>query len=109
MRNFLCTLLAVSLGAFAVPACLGADAGLKINPAEYFEEPGLNVMVFQDYYPEDHQSGITIIQHGTRVAANGDVRLEPAPGQWSPVPAVGERTIDREHNEIRVALGYPDP
>jgi hypothetical protein len=88
---------------------LVAQGGLNINRAEYFEEPGLNVMVFQDYYPEGHQSGLTIIQQGVRVAANGDMRLDPAPGQWSPVPAMGERNVDRARNEIRVSLGYPDP
>jgi endoglucanase len=32
-------------------------------------------MVFDDYYPGDHKSGLTIIQKGTRIAANGDMRL----------------------------------
>ena len=27
------------------------------------------------------------MQQGVRVAANGDLRLEPTPGQWSPMPA----------------------
>ena len=50
-----------------------------MNPA-IMKVQGLNVMVFDDFYPEGHQGGLTIIQHGTRVAANGDVRLEPTPG-----------------------------
>ena len=37
--------------------------------------PGLDVIVFDDYYPSGHQSGITIVQNGVRVAANGDIRL----------------------------------
>ena len=81
---------------------------LKINDEGYFETQGLNVMVFDDFYPEGHQGGLTIVQSGTRVAASGDVRLEPTPGQWSPVPKVGERHIDRVHNSISVELWYPD-
>ena len=50
---------------------------LQINEQEYFETPGLNVMVYHDYYPIGFQSGITIIQNGERVAANGDIRLYP--------------------------------
>lgn len=69
---------------------------------------GLNVMVFDDFYPEGHQGGVTIVQFGTRVAANGDVRLNPTPGQWSPVPKVGKRHIDKKDGIITVSLSYPD-
>ncbi|NCB09196.1 MAG: glycoside hydrolase, partial [Bacteroidia bacterium] len=81
---------------------------LVVNPDEYFEMPGLNVMVFYDIYPEGHQGGIGIIQNGTRVATNGDIRLEPTPGQWQPIPKVGQRQVFPENNEIRVACSYPD-
>ena len=81
---------------------------LKINESGYYELPGLNVMAFDDFYPEGHQGGITIVQFGKRVAANGDVRLEPTPGQWSPVPVIGEKSIDRKNGIIKVQLSYPD-
>jgi hypothetical protein len=81
---------------------------LKINDKNYFEMPGLNVMVFNDFYPEGHQGGITIIQHGVRVAANGDLRLEVSPGQWQPVPALEDKFIDTASNMITVILSYPD-
>ena len=58
----------------------------KINELEYFEKQGLSVLVFHNFYPEGKQGGIEIIQHDERVATNGDLRLEPAPGQWSRVP-----------------------
>jgi hypothetical protein len=64
---------------------LFSQQSLTINEKGYFEKPGLNVMVFSDYYPDGHQTGVTVIQHGLRVAANGDLRLETSPGQWSPV------------------------
>ena len=81
---------------------------LMINEDEYFEMPGLNVMVFYDIYPEGHQGAIGIILNGTRVATNGDIRLEPTPGQWQPIPKVGEREILRDNNEIRVECTFPD-
>jgi endoglucanase len=95
-------LLGVSLSVIA------ADTGLQINDQEYFEMPGLNVMVFHDFYPEGHQGGVTVIQHGDRIASNGDIRLESAPGQWQPIPKPGSRLIDNENNEIRISLAYPD-
>jgi hypothetical protein len=84
------------------------DDDLKLNDKGYYEMQGLNVMLFDDFYPEGHQGGLTIIQHGVRVAANGDLRLEQAPGQWSPVPAIGNRTVDKEKGIISVTLSYPD-
>ncbi len=92
---------------FLVTFSLSAQ-NLKINKDEYFEMPGLNVMVFYDIYPEGHQGAIGIIQNGTRVATNGDIRLEPTPGQWQPVPKVGEREILPKTNEIRVKCTFPD-
>jgi endoglucanase len=103
-RAALALLCAVS----ALPAAAGAQ-DLKINDKGYFARQGLNVMVFSDYYPEGHQTGITIVQHGTRVAANGDLRLEESPGQWSPMPAVGRRVVDPKTGTIGETLSYPDP
>ena len=70
---------------------------------------GLNVMLAHDFYPESHQGGVGVIQNGLRVATNGDLRLEPTPGQWQPVPKVGQRVVDREKQEISVRMEYPDP
>ncbi|MDT0650597.1 glycoside hydrolase family 9 protein [Autumnicola edwardsiae] len=80
-----------------------------INEQEYLEMRGANVMLAHDFYPESHQGGVGIIQNGIRVATNGDLRLEPTPGQWQPVPKVGERQVDRGNNEISVHMSYPDP
>jgi len=80
----------------------------QINDVGYFETASCNVMLFDDFYPEGHQGGLTIIQSGIRVAANGDIRLEPTPGQWSPIPHLERRNIDREHRTITVTLSYPD-
>ncbi|WP_203226882.1 glycoside hydrolase family 9 protein [Confluentibacter flavum] len=80
----------------------------KINNQEYLEMRGANVMLAHDFYPESHQGGVGIIQNGLRVATNGDLRLEPTPGQWQPVPKVGERKVDLGKQEISVHMEYPD-
>ncbi len=91
-----------------VPATAHAADEFKLNSAEYFERPGINVMYGQDYYPEGHQGGLSIIMHDERIASNGDVRLEASPGQWSPIPKPGKREVDAATQEIRVKLAYPD-
>ena len=63
-------------------------------------------MAFSDFYPEGHQGGVCVIMNGQRVATNGDIRMEPTPGQWQPVP----RQLNRkaEGNRIVTTLCYPD-
>ncbi len=89
-------------------SALSAAPNLKLNDLDYFETQGLNVTVFADIYPDGHQTGVTVIQHGLRVAANGDIRLEASPGQWSPVPAGGDKNVDREKQIVSQTLAYPD-
>lgn len=91
-------------------ATVQAKPNLQINDQNYFATQGLNVTVFADIYPDGHQTGVTVIQHGSRVAANGDLRLEASPGQWSPVPrGVGETVVDKKAQQISQTLSYPDP
>jgi endoglucanase len=84
------------------------DEKLTLNDQEYLELPGLNVMLAHDFYPEGHQGGVGVIQNGQRVATNGDLRLEPTPGQWQPQPAVGTRQVDEATGTISVHMAYPD-
>ncbi|MFN2299192.1 MAG: glycoside hydrolase family 9 protein [Anaerolineales bacterium] len=101
------------------------ETGLTINNQDYFEMPGLNVLVYHNTFSEGHQGGVEIIQHGERVATNGELRLSPTPGQWQPVPQIGDgyqhigvapqqiglkaRKVDRAANTISVSCHYPDP
>jgi endoglucanase len=91
-----------------IPAAAFAADDFRLNAQEYFERPGVNVMYGQDYYPEGHQGGLSIIMHDERIASNGDVRLEASPGQWSPIPKPGKRVANTATQEIRVALSFPD-
>jgi len=80
---------------------LGTETG-------YFTNQGVDVIAFEDIYPEGHQGGVTLLMHGERIATNGDVRFEPAPGQWQPVPKQLERHVDPERGQIVTRLRYPD-
>jgi len=75
---------------------------------EYFVDGGVNVMAFSDFYPEGHQSGVSLIMHGHRIATNGDIRFEQTPGQWQPVPKQNNRTIKGSDKAIITELAYPD-
>ncbi|MDF1573528.1 MAG: glycoside hydrolase, partial [Bacteroidales bacterium] len=81
---------------------------LQLNDKGYLHTQGLDVTFFSDFYPEGHQSGVTIIQHGSRVAANGDVRLEASPGQWSPIPKGEDVQADPQTGRLSKRLSYPD-
>jgi len=81
----------------------------KLNTASgYFQNKGVDVMAFDDIYPEGHQSGVSIIMHGNRIATNGDIRFEQTPGQWQPVPKQGKRDVNEAANTITTSLSFPD-
>jgi endoglucanase len=85
---------------------------LKLNDRDYFETRGLNVLVFSNWYDENFSdskiSGLEIIHHGVRTATNGDVRLNPTPEQWDPIPTFVERKVNKRNNSIEAFLTYPD-
>ena len=76
--------------------------------AGYFRNQGVDVMGFDDFYPEGHQSGVSVLMHGHRVATNGDIRFEQTPGQWQPVPKKMDRVLSEEDNTITTTLSFPD-
>lgn len=84
-------------------------AQLELTDAGYFSTPGLDVMLADDFYPEGHQGGVSILLNGHRLATNGDIRLEPTPGQWAPIPRLVERKVDAAKGEITAHYAYPDP
>ncbi len=83
-------------------------SALTITEDNYFDQPGLSVLVFNNNYPEGHQGGVEIILHDQRIATNGDLRLEPTPGQWDPLPEIGDRLLNRKQQQISVNGEYPD-
>ena len=108
MRARFRPLLAAPLLLLATARLEAQGRGFQLTSRDYFHRDGVDVMAFQDFYPDGHQGGVTVVQHGVRVAANGDVRLEPTPGQWSPIPQQDRREVRRESGEIVTTLSYPD-
>lgn len=122
-KNLLCISIFLLIGLLSFSQSLN-DKGLTITENGYFEMPGLNVLVFNNSYSEGHQGGVEIIQHGNRVVTNGNLRLSPSPGQWQPVPMLGEgfqkigcspqqiglmsRDVFVEKNLISLDCSYPD-
>ncbi|NMB06501.1 MAG: glycoside hydrolase [Bacteroidales bacterium] len=80
----------------------------QLGRSGYFQNRGVEVMAYDDIYPEGHQGGVSLIMHGNRVATNGDIRLEPTPGQWQPVPKQIRRDADIDANSITAYLIFPD-
>ncbi|MBR3793744.1 MAG: glycoside hydrolase family 9 protein, partial [Alistipes sp.] len=103
MKKLIYSLLASAALLFAVD---GVAQEFKITPSGYFKNQGIDVMAFDDIYPEGHQGGVCIIMNGHRVATNGDIRLEATPGQWQPVPKQLDRKV--EGNSITAMMMYPD-
>ena len=81
---------------------------LQFDKQEVLQAPGVQVSLAHDTYPEGHQGGVGMILHDLRVFTNGDLRLESSPGQWSPIPMVGDRTVLRESQRAEVHMRYPD-
>jgi hypothetical protein len=102
--------LAVYFHLFGCESKPGQDK-LVLNDSLYFEKPGFNILVFNNMYDnlfdDSKISALEIIHHGVRTATNGDVRLNPSPGQWNPIPKFVDRKIDTLNNRIEVTLNYP--
>jgi hypothetical protein len=104
--------MAVVAGCFGLSDCQngsGAASGeLTLNDSLYFEKRGFNVLVFSNMYDnlfdDSKISAVEVIHHGVRTATNGDVRLNPAPGQWDPIAKFVDRKVDRENKRIETTL-----
>ncbi|MBR4267955.1 MAG: glycoside hydrolase family 9 protein [Bacteroidales bacterium] len=85
---------------------------LKLNDLDYFEEQGVNVLVYSNNFNggfnDEKNSGIEIIHHGVRTVQGGAVRLNKTPEQWDLVPKTVSRKVDKENNSIEVNLRYDE-
>ena len=89
--------------------CPAQQSSFAVNSSEYFENGGVNVMVFQDFYPVGHQGGVSIIMHGKRVASVGDLRLDANLGGGMPISGKVTRKVDAAGNTITAQVIYPNP
>ena len=78
-----------------------------MTPYEALESPAVAVLFYHNVYEEGKQGGLEIIQQGTRVAGNGNLRLGSAPEQWAALPGHGPRRIDRKTRSMQVTCQYP--
>src|ERR1041385_8159001 len=85
---------------------------LKLNDLEYFEKPGVNVLVYNNLFTggfnDEKNAGIELIHHGVRTAQGGAVRLSNTPEQWDLVPEVSTRKVDPASQSIETTLRYKD-
>lgn len=110
------TKLIFPLAALLFAACGNQGGGnslsLKLNDLDYFEEQGVNVLVysndFNGGFNDEKNSGIEIIHHGVRTAQGGAIRLNNTPEQWDLVPKTIDRKVNKEDNSIEVTLRYDD-
>ena len=83
---------------------------LTLNDLEYFENRGVNVLVYSNLFTggfnDEKTAGLELIHHGVRTATGGAVRLSNTPEQWDLVPAIPVRTVDKETNTIEATLRY---
>jgi len=104
-------IFALLFGPLALAGSAADEGGsLQLNDRGYFEQRGLNVLVFSSEYNgmffDEKTAGLELIHHGVRTATGGAVRLKPTPEQWDQIPKVVERKVDREANTISVLLRY---
>ena len=83
----------------------------SVTEHESLDSHEASVLAFHDFYPEGHQGGIEIIQHGERVAACGDLRVSPVAGGRPGRATAGKRRVDGEACvvEVPVAVTGPGP
>lgn len=107
MRRLIGFALLTLLNASALPA-----ADLHLNNLDYFETQGLSVLAYQNtFHPvfrDQKLGGVEIILHGERIATDGEVRLQPAPEQWDPVPTFTSRKHGSAPDQLIANSGYPD-
>jgi endoglucanase len=111
MRTFMLRKLTfTTLALLCARAPLAAD--LHLNDLDYFESQGLSVLAYQnlfhDVFRDQKLGGIEIIQHGERIATDGEVRLLPTPEQWDAVPKFTGRKHGAVPDQLIATSGYPD-
>jgi hypothetical protein len=79
----------------------------KLNPYLCYETPSVVILFFHNVYEEGKQGGLEILQQGLRIAGNGNLRLNHAPGQWDARPEHGIPQTTDDGASLMVACNYP--
>src|SRR3954447_7176215 len=104
--------IALTVAALAGPKpAAAAPPQLSLSPNETLEGRGVSIIVEQNHFSpiffDEKNAGIQIVLHGERIATDGEVRLNPTPEQWDPVPAFGSRTRGPKPDQLVVRSSYP--
>jgi hypothetical protein len=78
----------------------------RVSELEYLDSSDASVLAFHSPYQQGKQGGVEIIHHDVRVATNGDVRIEAAPGQWGRQSKFIARQVDAAAGTVRATLAY---
>jgi hypothetical protein len=107
--------ISIALLATACPLAAGhaaGSAGFTVSPQQTLEAPGVSVVIdhnkWSPIFFDEKNAGIQIILHDARIAVDGDVRLNPTPEQWDPVPNFIDRSVDTKPSQVVVRAAYPD-
>ena len=83
---------------------------LRVSPEQTLEAPGVTVVTGQNQFSpiffDEKNGGIQIIMQGKRIATDGEVRLNPTPEQWDPVPAFVSRALGSAPNQVVMRSAY---
>ena len=109
MRHPILLSIFLLLSAFALKAY---GQNLQINDLEYFEDKGINVLVYSNNYAgmfcDEKTAAIELILRGERISTGGGIRLMNTPEQWDIFPDLVNRTVNRADNSIELELKYND-
>jgi hypothetical protein len=82
------------------------QSSFTLNKLEYFEKGGVNVMAFQDIYPDGHQGGVAVIMHGS-VLLPMVISASMRPGPVAADTKTAGRLVDPATGSITVSLPIP--
>ena len=77
-----------------------------LSADEVYEAAAVAVLFYHNVYEEGKQGGLEIIQQGTRIAGNGNLRLGMAPEQWDVLPRNGKRQVESD-GSLSISCAYP--
>jgi hypothetical protein len=85
-------------------------AGLTLSANDTLEEQGLSVLIhnskFHPIFFDEKNAALQLVLHGERIATDGEVRLNPTPEQWDPIPTLVSRVRGKAPNQVVVKSGY---
>lgn len=109
--RFYSVVIALLCSSSTLASSAPASSGLTLSTDETLEGRGVSVIVEQNHFSpiffDEKNAGIQLVLHGERIATDGEVRLNPTPEQWDPVPTFVGRATTGVPNQLVVTSSYP--